>query len=73
MPDRSIAEIESAAKALKPGEPIVITAEEATVLVQQTSRTRQGYGKLPPTVAFLMKKCTSGKARIHGHSVKVEN
>ena len=70
---RTIAEIEAAAKALKPGEPIVITAEEATALVQQTRKARQDHSNPPPTVAFLMKKCTSGKARIHGHAVKVEN
>ena len=70
---RHIAELDAAAKALNPGEPIVITSEEAGLVVSMTQQARTASGKLAPTRAYLMEKCTSGKARIHGHAIEVRD
>ena len=74
MAARTPDQIEADAKLLaKPEHTIVVTPEEARLLVDQSRAARRAQGRLAPDAAYLLRKLKSGKARIHGHVVEVND
>lgn len=75
---RTVDEIALAALSLddpkpKPDAPIVITTAEAKAIVAEHQADRERRGRPAPTDIYLMKKIKSGKARIHGHRIEVND
>ncbi len=76
---RTLEEIDAAARALdEPGKPhpelpLVLTSEEAALLVGQLRSLRSQRNRKVPDHAEMMKKVGGGKTKIHGHVVEVKD
>lgn len=69
---RTVQQIEDAAKSLPAGGIVTVTVEEAGLLVLQHQTYRVEHGKVAPATAYLMKKLSSGRTKIHGRTVEVK-
>lgn len=77
---RTVEEIETVALALKKGSAddgarvatMVIQIAEAKVLCDRHRANRVALGKIAPDMNYLIKKLKSGKVKIHGVAIRLE-